>query len=76
MGAAKMLSTIHYPIAEEESGGTAIIEREVENILENGVYRYLRNSDGTRKDKTAGSASAFPSSTSPMLLRSSTPSHA
>jgi hypothetical protein len=32
----------------------------VENILENGVYRYLRNSDGTRKDKTGWKRFGFP----------------
>ena len=32
----------------------------MENILENGVYRYLRNSDGTRKDKTGWKRFGFP----------------
>jgi len=38
----------------------AIIDREVENILENGVYRYLRNPDGTRKDKAGWKRFGFP----------------
>ena len=61
MGAAKMLralSTIPQPKRSREV--QAIIERELENILENGVYRYLRNSDGTRKDKTGWKRFGFP----------------
>jgi len=38
----------------------AVIDREVENILENGVYRYLRNPDGTRKDKAGWKRFGFP----------------
>jgi hypothetical protein len=32
----------------------------VENILENGVYRYLRNPDGSRKDKAGWKRFGFP----------------
>jgi len=46
MGAAKMLRTV--------------IDREVENILENGVYMYLRNPDGSRKDKAGWKRFGFP----------------
>jgi hypothetical protein len=38
----------------------AVIDREVENILENGVYRYLRNPDGSRKDKAGWKRFGFP----------------
>ena len=32
----------------------------MENILGNGVYRYLRNPDGTRKDKAGWKRFGFP----------------
>jgi hypothetical protein len=37
-----------------------VIDREVENILENGVFRYLRNPNGTRKDKAGWKKFGFP----------------
>jgi len=37
-----------------------IIEREVESVLENGFYSYLRNPDGTRKDKAGWKRFGFP----------------
>jgi len=37
-----------------------IIKLEVEEILENGVYRYLRNPDGSRKDKAGWKKFGFP----------------
>jgi hypothetical protein len=61
MGAAKMLralSTIPKPKRSREIN--AIIDREVENILGNSVYRYLRNPDGTRKDKAGWKRFGFP----------------
>ncbi len=61
MGAAKMLralSTIPEPKRSREI--QAIIDREVENILVNGVYRYLRNPDGTRKNKAGWKKFGFP----------------
>jgi len=61
MGAAKMLrvlSTIPSEKRSREIG--AVIDREVENILENGVYRYLRNPDGSRKDKAGWKRFGFP----------------
>jgi hypothetical protein len=61
MGAAKMLRAISLIPPQERSGEMqAIIDREVENILENGVYRYLRNPDGTRKDKAGWKRFGFP----------------
>jgi hypothetical protein len=61
MGAAKMLralSTIPPEKRGREIGN--VIDREVENILENGVYRYLRNPDGSRKDKAGWKRLGFP----------------
>jgi len=61
MGAAKMLralSTIPPEKRGREIGN--VIDREVENILENGVYRYLRKLDGSRKEKTGWKRFGFP----------------
>jgi hypothetical protein len=61
MGATKMLralSTIPEPKRSREI--QTIIDREVENILGNGVYRYIRNPDGTRKDKAGWKRFGFP----------------
>jgi len=37
-----------------------IIQREVGNILDNNIYQYLRNPDGTRKDKAGWKRFGFP----------------
>jgi len=61
MGAVKMLralSTIPQPKRSREV--QEIIDREVKNILENGVYQYLRNPDETRKDKAGWKRFGFP----------------
>ncbi|UCH58103.1 MAG: nitrogen fixation protein NifH [Candidatus Bathyarchaeota archaeon] len=61
MGAVKVLralSTIPEEHRIAELG--AIIEREAENVLQNGIYRYLRNPDGTRKDKAGWKRFGFP----------------
>ncbi|MCX6647785.1 MAG: hypothetical protein NTV61_00115 [Candidatus Bathyarchaeota archaeon] len=61
MGATKMLRALSMIPAQERSGEIrTLIGREVENILENGVYRYLRNPDGTRKDKAGWKRFGFP----------------
>jgi hypothetical protein len=61
MGATKMLRALSMiPQQERRSEIRAIIDREVKNILENGVYRYLRNPDGTRKDKAGWKKFGFP----------------
>ncbi|OGD58033.1 hypothetical protein A3K78_00190 [Candidatus Bathyarchaeota archaeon RBG_13_52_12] len=61
MGAVKMLRALSMIPPQERRGEIkAIIEREVETILENGVYRYLRNPDGTRKDKAGWKRFGFP----------------
>jgi hypothetical protein len=61
MGAAKMLKALSTIPSEKRSMEIgAVIDCEVENILENGVYRYLRNPDGTRKDKAGWKRLGFP----------------
>jgi hypothetical protein len=61
MGAEKMLRAISTVLQPKRSREIpAIIDREVENILENGVYRYLRNPDGTQKDKAGWKRFGFP----------------
>ena len=61
MGAAKVLRALST-IPPGGRGGEigAVIGREVENILENGVYRYLRNPDGSRKEKAGWKRFGFP----------------
>ena len=61
MGAVKMLRALSMIPPQERRGEIkAIIEREVETILENGIYRYLRDPDGTRKDKAGWKRFGFP----------------
>jgi hypothetical protein len=61
MGAVKMLRALStIPVQQRSAEIKAIIGREVENILENGVYRYLRNPDGTRKEKAGWKRFGFP----------------
>jgi hypothetical protein len=61
MGAAKTLRALSTISPEKGSPEIeAIIGREVENVLENGIYRYLRNPDGTRKDKAGWKRFGFP----------------
>jgi len=61
MGAAKVVKALSMiPLKKKSRAIEAIIDREVENILENGVYRYLRNPDGSRKDKAGWKRFGFP----------------
>jgi hypothetical protein len=61
MGAAKVLRTFAaIPSKQRSSEMNAVIDREVESVLENGVYRYLRNPDGSRKDKAGWKRFGFP----------------
>jgi hypothetical protein len=61
MGAVKTLRSLSMIPPEKRSKEiAAIIAREVENILENCVYRYLRNPDGSRKDKAGWKRFGFP----------------
>ncbi len=61
MGAVKMLHALALiPESKRSEVIQFVIDREVENILENYVYRYLRNPDDTRKDKAGWKRFGFP----------------
>jgi hypothetical protein len=61
MGAAKVLRAFSViPAGRRSADIKAVIDREVESVLENGVYRYLRNPDGSRKDKADWKRFGFP----------------
>ncbi len=61
MGRTKLLKAFsHIPEEKRGKGMKEIIELEVEEILENRVYRYLRNPDGSRKDKAGWKRFGFP----------------
>ena len=61
MGAIKMLRAFsHIPIQNRSTEIKAVINREVENILDNRIFRYLRNPDGSRKDKAGWKRFGFP----------------
>lgn len=61
MGATKVLKALStIPERRRSPEIKTLIGREVENILENGVYRYLRNPDGSRKDKAGWKRFGFP----------------
>ncbi len=61
MGATKALRGFATIPQEKRSREVrTVIDSEVESILENGVYRYLRNTDGSRKDKAGWKKFGFP----------------
>ena len=61
MGATKILKAFSMIPEEKRSKRMKeIIERETEKILENKVYKYLRNPDGSRKDKAGWKRFGFP----------------
>ena len=61
MGAAKVLRTFAaIPEEKRSKEMNEVITREVENVLENEVYRYLRAPDGGRKDKAGWKRFGFP----------------
>ena len=61
MGAAKMLKALStIPPERRTREIEAVIGREVDNLLENGIYMYLRNPDGTRKEKAGWKRFGFP----------------
>jgi hypothetical protein len=61
MGRTKMLKAFSMiPEEKRPSEMKRIIELEVEEILENKVYRYLRNPDGSRKAKAGWKKFGFP----------------
>jgi len=61
MGAVKVLRGVaQIPVKERPSKLKKIIKQEVEIILENEVYRYLKNPDGSRKEKAGWKKFGFP----------------
>jgi len=61
MGATKVLKAFSMISQNKRTAEMAkIIEREMENVVENGIYSYLRNPDGTRKDKAGWKRFGFP----------------
>jgi len=61
MGATKILKALsHIPEKKRTKPIKDIIETETENILNNYIYRYLRNRDGSRKDKAGWKRFGFP----------------
>ena len=61
MGATKILKAFSMIPEEKRSPRMKeIIDRETEKILENQIHRYLRNPDGSRKDKAGWKRFGFP----------------
>lgn len=61
MGATKILKALSLIPAEERTPEVRrLIMREVANLMDNNIYQYLRNPDGTRKDKTGWKRFGFP----------------
>jgi len=61
MGAVKVLRALSMIPPEKQTSEThRIVEIEVEKVLQNYIYRYLRNIDGSRKDKAGWKKFGFP----------------
>jgi len=61
MGATKVLKVLSLIPEERRSLEIKrIILREVENLMDNNIYQYLRNPDGSRKDKAGWKRFGFP----------------
>ena len=61
MGAVKTLRGLAtIPEEQRRPEVRSIIDREVENVLENGIFRYLKTPDGKRKDKAGWKRFGFP----------------
>ncbi len=61
MGGVKMLKALaRIPKKERSTDLNRIINQEVEIVLENGIYKYLRNPDGSRKEKAGWKRFGFP----------------
>jgi hypothetical protein len=61
MGGVKMLRALaRIPESNRSADLDRIIKQEVEIVLENGIFMYLRNPDGTRKDKAGWKKFGFP----------------
>ncbi len=61
MGGVKMLRALsRIPKAQRSRDLNRIIKQEVEIVLQNGIFRYLRNPDGSRKEKAGWKRFGFP----------------
>ena len=61
MGGVKMLKALaKIPKEKRPKGLTEVIEHEIEIVLKNRVYRYMKNPDGSRKDKAGWKKFGFP----------------
>jgi len=61
MGGAKVLRSLAaIPEGRMSNEIKSVIDREVENILENQIFRYLKNADGSRRDKAGWKRFGFP----------------
>ena len=61
MGATKVLKALsHIPEDRRSPEIRRVILREVGNLMDNNVYQYLRNPDGSRKDKAGWKRFGFP----------------
>ncbi len=61
MGATKILKALSLIPPETRSKEIpSVVNREVESLLGNYIYRYLRNADGNRKDKAGWKRFGFP----------------
>jgi hypothetical protein len=61
MGATKVLKALStIPETDRSPEIKRIILREVGNLMDNNVYQYLRNPDGSRKDKAGWKRFGFP----------------
>jgi hypothetical protein len=61
MGATKILKALsHIPEKKRNKPVRNVLEAETENILSNYIFKYLRNKDGSRKDKAGWKRFGFP----------------
>ncbi len=61
MGGVKVLKAIaRIPKRHRSKDLNRIVQQEAEILLENEIFRYLRNSDGSRKDKAGWKKFGFP----------------
>ena len=61
MGRMKVLrALVKIPQEKRPSSMNRIIKTEVEEILQNGIYKYLKNPDGSRKEKAGWKRFGFP----------------
>jgi hypothetical protein len=61
MGAIKVLKGLgNIPESKRDERIQKVIDREVERVLENQIFLYLRNGDGSRKEKTGWKRFGFP----------------